>query len=97
MRDNLIGSVIAVIFIAAGGVAMAQTKADRCAAYARNAAANTATTTGVARGAARGTVGGAIAGNTGRGAAVGALVGGTRKAAQKTRSYNYYFDQCMRQ
>jgi hypothetical protein len=75
--------------------AMAQTKAERCAAYAHNAGASTPTTTGVARGAVRGAVVGSFGANAGRGAAVGAVVGGTRRAVQKNRSYQYYYDQCM--
>ena len=76
--------------------ALAQTKSEKCAAYAREAARQTPTTTGVARGAARGAVGGAIAGDAGRGAAAGAVVGGVRRTAQKSRSYQYYYDQCMK-
>lgn len=75
--------------------ARAQTKAERCAAYARNAGASSPTTTGVARGAARGAVVGSFGANAGRGAAVGAAVGGTRRAVQKSRSSQYYYDQCM--
>jgi hypothetical protein len=79
------------------GEAAAQSKADRCAAYARSAAQATPTTTGVARGAARGAVGGAVfGGDAGRGAAAGAVVGGTRRAVQKSRSYQSYYDECMR-
>jgi hypothetical protein len=75
--------------------AMAQTKSERCAAYAHDAAASRPTTTGVARGAVRGAVVGSFGANAGRGAAVGAVVGGTRRAVQKNRSYQYYYDQCM--
>ena len=84
-------------FVIAGAStdAMAQSKADRCAAYARNAAHSTPTTTGVARGAARGAVGGAIFGDAGRGAAAGAIVGGTRRVAQRSRSYQSYYNECM--
>ena len=74
---------------------LAQTKSERCAAYARQAMASTPTTTGVARGAARGAVTGAIFGDAGRGAAIGAATGGTRKVAQKSRSYNSYYNECM--
>ena len=77
--------------------AMAQTKSEKCQAYAREAARETPATTGAARGAARGAVGRAIVGgDAGRGAAAGAVVGGTRKIAQKNRSYQYYYDQCMK-
>jgi hypothetical protein len=92
---------VAAIFVAivlamiAGGTAIAQTKSERCAAYAHDAAATTPTTTGVGRGAVRGAVVGSFGANAGRGAAVGAAVGGTRRAVQKNRSYQYYYDQCM--
>ena len=75
--------------------AIAQTKSERCATYARQATASTRTTTGAARGAARGAVTGAIFGDAGRGAAIGAATGGTRKLAQKSRSYNSYYNECM--
>jgi hypothetical protein len=75
--------------------AMAQSKSERCAAYARNAAQSTPTTTGVGRGAARGAIGGAFGGNAGRGAAAGAVIGGTRKVAQRSRSYQSYYSECM--
>jgi hypothetical protein len=75
--------------------AAAQTKAQRCDAYAREAAASRPATTGVARGAVRGAVVGSFGANAGRGAAVGAVVGGTRRAVQKNRSYQHYFDLCM--
>ena len=87
--------VIGVLTAVASHKAMAQTKSESCAAYARNAAGSTPTTTGVARGAARGAVVGSISGNAGRGAGVGAVVGGTRRVAQKSRSYQYYYDECM--
>ena len=76
--------------------AIARTKSERCSDYAHQAMQNTPTSTGVVRGAARGTIVGAIAGNAGTGAAVGAAVGGTRRVVQKNRSYQYYYDSCMR-
>jgi hypothetical protein len=76
--------------------AQAYTKAERCDAYARDATARTPTSTGVGRGAARGAVVGAVAGNAGAGAATGAVVGTARKANQKHKSYQYYYDSCMR-
>jgi len=95
---------VAFVTVATCNTALAETKSERCSAYARNAAASTPTTTGPVRGAARGAaagaVGGAIAGNVGKGAAigagVGAAVGTARGAAQKTRSYQWYYDDCMR-
>ena len=91
--------VVAVAFasVIAFNNAMAQTKDEKCAAYAREAASQTPATTGAARGAARGAVGGAIVGgDAGRGAAASAVVGATRKAAQKGRSYQSYYDECMK-
>ena len=75
--------------------AHAGSKQDGCAAYAREAAASTQTSTGPVRGAARGAVGGAIFGNPGAGAGMGAVVGTARRATQKSRSYQFYYDQCM--
>jgi hypothetical protein len=94
---------VAFAFVAASDVAFAQTRAERCSAYARQAARSSPTTTGPLRGAARGAaggaIGGAIAGNAGRGAGIGAAVGaglGTvRGGAQRSRSYQWYFDRCM--
>ena len=91
--------VVAVAFVSvtAFSSAMAQTKSEKCQAYAREAARETPATTGAARGAARGAVGGAIVGgDAGRGAAAGAVVGGTRRMAQKSRSYQSYYDECMK-
>jgi hypothetical protein len=107
-KENLmkLGILVAAAFatVTLSNAALAQTKEEKCAAYARNAAASTPTTTGVARGAARGAaagaVGGAITGNVGGGAGVGAAVGAgvgmARGAAQKSRSYQYYYDECMK-
>jgi len=81
--------------LALSGIAEAQTKSDRCAAYARNAAANAGTTTGPGRGAARGAAIGSFSANAGRGAAIGAITGGARRAAQRGRSYDAYYRQCM--
>lgn len=72
---------VAIVSIIASNNATAQTKSERCEAYARNAAGSTPTTTGAARGA----VVGSISGNAGRGAGVGAIVGGTRRVAQRGR------------
>jgi len=88
--------VFAVAVVILSNNAIAQTKSERCAAYARNAAGSTPTTTGAARGAARGAIVGSISGNAGRGAGIGAVVGGTRRVAQRSRSYQSYYDACMR-
>jgi len=42
-----------------------------------------------------GAVGGAIFGNAGAGAAAGAVVGTARRANQRSKSYQFYYDQCM--
>jgi hypothetical protein len=87
--------ITAALASLAAGVASAQTKAERCNAYAHDAMAQTPTSTGPLRGAARGAVGGAIFGNAGAGAAAGAVVGTARRSNQKTKSYQYYYDSCM--
>ena len=86
-----------ILLVAAGVVAASgqTSKADQCDAYARNAMASTPTSTGPARGAARGAIVGGIFGNAGAGAATGAVVGTARRAGQKSRSYQYYYDSCM--
>jgi hypothetical protein len=88
-------TILILGMIAGSGAALAQSKPDHCANYAREAMASTPTSTGPMRGAARGAVGGAIFGNAGAGAAAGALVGTARRARQKSNSYEYYYDQCM--
>jgi hypothetical protein len=96
MKLSIFAAAAATAFLLMPNTVLAQTKSERCAAYARDAARSTPTTTGAARGAARGAVGGAIFGDAGKGAATGAIVGGTRKVAQRSRSYQYYYDRCMR-
>ena len=98
MKRTIIAAVgAASLALVGAGDALAQSKSEQCAAYAREAARSTPTTTGAARGAARGAVGGAIVGgDSGRGAAAGAAIGATRKAAQRGRSYQSYYDECMR-
>ena len=94
---------VAVALVAACSTAEAQSRADRCSAYAREMARSSPGTTGPLRGAARGAaggaIGGAIAGNAGRGAGIGAAVGagiGTvRRAGQRSRAYDWYFNECM--
>lgn len=96
MKTILALATAAGALLAVQQPAFAQSKSQRCDAYARNAARATPTTTGVARGAARGAVVGAIAGDAGRGAAIGAGVGATRRVVQKSRSYSWYYNDCMR-
>lgn len=85
----------AAVIVPLSGQTAAQTKADRCDIYARNAMAATPTSTGPLRGAARGAVVGGVFGNAGAGAAGGAVLGTARRAAQKSHSYQYYYDSCM--
>ena len=91
----VLGTTLGLLFMAAGTSALAQTKAQHCAAYAQQAMRATPSTTGPGRGAARGAIGGAIVGDAGAGAAAGAVVGTARRAAQKNRSYQYYYNNCM--
>lgn len=87
---------VAFAFVTLCNAAQAQTKQEKCAAYARDMTRSTPATTGAARGAARGAVGGAIVGGSpGRGAAAGAATGAVRHGAQKSRSYQSYYDECM--
>jgi hypothetical protein len=87
----------AILLFAMGVVAASAgtAKAERCDDYARGAVASSPTSTGPMRGAARGAVMGGIFGNAGAGAAGGAMLGTARRANQKTRSYQYYYDSCM--
>ena len=93
-----IGAVLLILGVAAPpNGAMAQTKADQCASYAKQAAAGAGTSTSAARGAARGAAGAAIVGgDSGKGAAAGAVVGGVRNRTQENRSYQSYYDECMK-
>ena len=94
---------VALAFVTLCSTAEAQSRTDRCSAYAREMARSSPSTTGPLRGAARGAaggaIGGAIAGNAGRGAGIGAAVGagiGTaRRAGQRNRAYQWYFNECM--
>ncbi len=78
-----------------GGVAVAATKAQRCEAYAHNMARSAPTRGGPVRGAAAGAAIGSFGAAAGAGAAIGAGVGATRRVAQRTRAYRYYYDRCM--
>jgi hypothetical protein len=92
----LLGAAIAVCVISSQGEdAMAATKAQRCQAYAHNAARGAPTRGGPVRGAVVGGAIGSFGGNWGAGAAVGAGVGVTRRIVQRGRSYQYYYNRCM--
>lgn len=95
MRALAIG-IGALALLPACGAEAAASKADRCASYAHEATANTPASTGPMRGAARGAILGGVLGNAGAGAATGAVVGTARKSNQKHKSYQYYYDRCMR-
>ena len=92
----LLAAAIALCAILSHGEnAMAASKSARCDAYARNAARSAPTRGGPVRGAVAGGAIGSFGGNWGAGAAVGAGVGATRRVAQRSRSYRYYYDHCM--
>ena len=95
MRISTGLAAVALILGAAGAPdsAMAQTKADQCASYAKQAAAGAGTSTSAARGAAGAAI---VGGDSGKGAAAGAVVGGVRKRTQANRSYQSYYDECMK-
>jgi hypothetical protein len=86
-----------ILLVAAGVVAASAqpNKAEQCDDYARTAMASTPTSTGPVRGAARGALVGGVFGNAGAGAASGAVLGTARRAGQRSRSYQYYYDSCM--
>lgn len=77
--------------------ANARTKSERCSDWAHQQMRATTTTParGAARGAAVGALGGAVFGNAGVGAAAGAGVGAARRASQRNRNYQFFYDQCM--
>ena len=81
--------------IAQGDVAVAATKAQRCEAYAHNMARSAPTRGGPVRGAVAGAAIGSFGAAAGAGAAIGAGVGMTRRVAQRSRAYNYYYNRCM--
>jgi hypothetical protein len=90
-------AIASITSILAYSETFAQTKSERCAAYAHDAARSTPTTTGSASGAARGAATAAIlGGDAATGAVAGAVIGGTRRAAQRRRSYQAYYNECMR-
>jgi hypothetical protein len=95
-HSMLIVAAGAFVALFARDAAAQSTKAERCANYAHEAARGTPTSTGVARGAARGALVGSIGGEAGRGAGIGAVTGGTRKAVQRNKSYQTYYNECMR-
>jgi hypothetical protein len=88
--------VLAVGFtLPEGDPAVAATKAQRCEAYAHNAARSAPTRGGPVRGAVAGAAIGSFSASAGAGAAIGAGVGATRRVVQRSRSYRYYYDRCM--
>jgi hypothetical protein len=97
MQMSKVQLALAILLFAVGVVAAsAQTnRPEQCDAYARDAMASTPTSTGPVRGAARGAIVGGVFGNAGAGAASGAVLGTARRANQKSRSYQYYYDSCM--
>ena len=102
MRKRRLLSLATCLFLAAGftlpegDVAAAATKARRCEAYAHNMARSAPTRGGPVRGAVAGAAIGSFGAAAGAGAAIGAGVGATRRVVQRSRSYRYYYDRCMR-
>lgn len=95
MRWKMLGCALCSLCVLPFNNAHARSKSEECATYARQATRSTPTTTGAARGAARGAVvGSVVGGNAGTGAAVGTAVGATRRAGQKGRSYQSYYNEC---
>jgi hypothetical protein len=95
-RTLAAGLALAIIgTLAQGDAALATTKSQRCEAYAHNAARSAPTRGGPVRGAVAGAAIGSFGAAAGAGAAIGAGVGATRRVAQRTRSYRYYYDRCM--
>jgi hypothetical protein len=93
---NAIGLAVAIsLFFPSFDVAIASTKAQRCESYAHNMARSAPTRGGPVRGAIVGAGIGSFSAAAGAGAAIGAGVGATRRVAQRTRSYRYYYDRCM--
>ncbi len=88
-------SLALCLTLAQGDAAMATTKSQRCEAYAHNMARSSPTRGGPVRGAVAGAAIGSFGAAAGAGAAIGAGVGVTRRVAQRTRSYRYYYDRCM--
>jgi hypothetical protein len=76
-------------------MATAATRSQRCEVYARHEARLTPTHGGPVRGAIIGGAIGSFGAAAGAGAAIGAGVGLARRAAQRSRSYNYYYHRCM--
>jgi len=74
---------------------MAASKSQRCDAYARNTARSAPTRGGPVRGAVAGAAIDSFSASAGAGAAIGAGIGATRRVAQRSRSYRYYYDWCM--
>ena len=90
------GLTLAVCFaLAEGDAAMAASKSQRCDAYARNAARSAPTRGGPVRGAVVGAGIGSFSAAAGAGAAIGVGVGATRRVAQRSRLYRYYYDRCL--
>jgi hypothetical protein len=78
-----------------GDAAVAATKSQRCEAYAHNMARSAPTRGGPVRGAIVGGAIGSFGAAAGAGAAIGAGVGATRRIAQRSRAYSYYYHRCM--
>ncbi len=83
------------VAVAESDAAMAASKSQRCEAYAHNAARSAPTRGGPVRGAVVGAGIGSFSAAAGAGAAIGVGVGATRRVAQRSRLYRYYYDRCL--
>jgi hypothetical protein len=88
-------TLAACVMLGQGDTAVAASKSQRCETYAHNAARSAPTRGGPARGALVGAGIGSFSASAGAGAAIGAGVGATRRVAQRSRAYRYYYDRCM--
>ena len=101
MRTRRLFTVTTCFLLAAGftlpegDAAVAATKSQRCEAYAHNTARSAPTRGGPVRGAIVGGAIGSFGAAAGAGAAIGAGVGVTRRVAQRSRAYSYYYNRCM--
>jgi hypothetical protein len=93
MKWTVLVSMILVSTLVVGE-ADARSRSSRCREWAREQGPRPAG--GAVRGAALGAVGGAILGRPGLGAAAGAGVGAAHAASRRDRSFNYYYNRCMR-
>lgn len=88
-------ALAACVVLVQGDAAVAATKVQRCEAYAHNMARSAPTRGGPVRGAVAGAAIGSFGAAAGAGAVIGAGMGVTRRLAQRSRAYSYYYSRCM--